>query len=242
MEENGAAAAAATNGDVEGGGSTGAFQMDGMKKCLSSYIDDASPETHRYFLARRTVLEMLKDRGYYVPASDISVSLQEFRSIHDQNVDVERLKFSAAHQTDPSKRMMVIFGGTGVIKVNTVRLIAAQIVDRESLTGLIVILQNQITKQAEKALRLFSFKVEIFQILDLLVNITKHVLRPRHQVLTEEEKKQLLEKYNVEDKQLPRLLKTDAIAQYYGLEKGQVVKVTYTGDITESHVTYRIVW
>ncbi|CAN1132457.1 DNA-directed RNA polymerase V subunit 5A [Linum perenne] len=151
---------------------------------------------------------MLKDRGYYVPASD----------------------------------MMVIFGGTGVIKVNTVRIISAQIVNRDSLTGLILILQNQITKQAEKALRLFSFKVEIFQIADLLVNITKHVLKPRHQVLPDEEKKQLLKQYSIEDKQLPRLLRNDAIARYYGLEKGQVVKVTYTGDITDSHVTYRCVW
>lgn len=42
--------------------------------------------------------------------------------------------------------------------------------------------------------------------------------------------------------QLPRMLKKDAIAQYYGLERGQVVKVTYSGEITESHVTYRCVW
>ncbi|CAI0374816.1 unnamed protein product [Linum tenue] len=228
MEQNGAAEAAAkTNGEVHGeaaaAGST-AFQMDGLRNCLSSYHDDGSAETHRYFLARRTVLEMLKDRGYYVPESDLSVSLQEFRAIHAQDIDIDRLKFSATHQTDPSKRTMVIFGGTGVIKVNTVRLISAQIVNRDSLSGLILILQGQITKQAENALRLFKFKVEIFQITELLVNITKHVLKPRHQILTSQEKKKLLKEYNIEDKQ------------------GQVVKVTYSGDITESHVTYRCVW
>ncbi|CAI0439787.1 unnamed protein product [Linum tenue] len=244
MEQNGAAEAAAkTNGGSRGEARSAAvFQMDGLRNCLSSYHDDGSAETHRYFLARRTVLEMLKDRGYYVPESDLSVSLQEFRAIHAQNIDIDRLKFSATHLTDPSKRTMVIFGGTGVIKVNTVRLISAQIVNRDSLTGLILILQGQITKQAEKALRLFKFNVEIFQITDLLVNITKHVLKPRHQILTSQEKKKLLKEYNIEDKQLPRLLRSDAIARYYALEKGQVVKVTYTGDITESHVTYRCVW
>jgi DNA-directed RNA polymerase I, II, and III subunit RPABC1 len=42
--------------------------------------------------------------------------------------------------------------------------------------------------------------------------------------------------------QLPRMLQKDAISKYYGLEKGQVVKVTYSGEITESHVTYRCIW
>lgn len=37
-------------------------------------------------------------------------------------------------------------------------------------------------------------------------------------------------------------MQKDAIARYYGLEKGQVVKVTYNGEVTELHVTYRCVW
>ncbi|KAM6563537.1 hypothetical protein CsatB_023535 [Cannabis sativa] len=41
---------------------------------------------------------------------------------------------------------------------------------------------------------------------------------------------------------LPRMLKEDAIAEYYGLQKGQVVKISYTGGISNSYVTYRCVW
>jgi DNA-directed RNA polymerase I, II, and III subunit RPABC1 len=40
------------------------------------------------------------------------------------------------------------------------------------------------------------------QITDLLVNITKHVLKPKHRVLTDQEKKRLLKKYNIEEKQV----------------------------------------
>lgn len=41
--------------------------------------------------------------------------------------------------------------------------------------------------------------------------------------------------------QLPMMLESDAIARYYGLEKGQVVKVSYAGGIPHSLVTYRCV-
>lgn len=40
------------------------------------------------------------------------------------------------------------------------------------------------------------------QITDLLVNITKHVLKPQHQLLTDEEKQRLLKKYSIEEKQV----------------------------------------
>ncbi|KAL0555052.1 hypothetical protein IC582_008984 [Cucumis melo] len=210
--------------------------------CLSSYIDDGTTESHRYFLSRRTVVEMLKDRGYTINSPDIDLSLQQFRDIFGQYPDVDRLKLYAAHHSDPSKRVLVVFCGTGAVKVNAIRNIAGQIANKDSLHGLILIVQNQITNQAMKAVELFSFKVEIFQITDLLVNITKHALKPNHQVLTEEEKQKLLKQYSIEEKQLPRMLRTDAIARYYGLEKGQVVKVTYDGDMTSAHVTYRCVW
>lgn len=41
--------------------------------------------------------------------------------------------------------------------------------------------------------------------------------------------------------QLPRMLETDPVARYYGLEKGQVVKVTYSGEFIDSLLTYRAV-
>ncbi|CAJ2671615.1 unnamed protein product [Trifolium pratense] len=211
-------------------------------KCLITKLDNGTIESHRYYLSRKTTLEMLKDRGYSIPSDEIQRSLDEFRQIHGQSPDVDRLRFTATHTTDPSKRILVIFTGPGIVKVNVVRNIAGQIVNRDTLTGLILIVQNQITSQALKAINLLNFKVEIFQITDLLVNVTKHVLKPKHQVLTDKQKKNLLKKYDIQEKQLPRMLQTDAIARYYGLQRGQVVKVTYTGEITQMHVTYRCVW
>ncbi|KAG8372072.1 hypothetical protein BUALT_Bualt12G0028500 [Buddleja alternifolia] len=210
--------------------------------CLSSLLDDGSLESHRYYLARRTMLEMLKDRGFAVPGVEIEVSLDEFRNKHGQMPDLDALRISSLHKDDPSIKVLVIFCGPSIVKVNVIRAIATQIVNKDSLSRLILVVQNKITNQALKAVDLFSFKVEIFQITDLLVNITRHELKPKHQVLTDAEKENLLKKYSIDEKQLPRMSQKDAIARYYGLEKGQVVKVTYSGELTQLHVTYRCVW
>lgn len=68
--------------------------------------------------------------------------------------------------------MLVIFCGPGIVKVNVIRSLATQIVNKDSLTGLILILQNQITNQALKAVDLFSFKVEIFQVCFLTLSMS----------------------------------------------------------------------
>ncbi|XP_073126728.1 DNA-directed RNA polymerase V subunit 5A [Henckelia pumila] len=221
------------------------MEIDAEEKlgnCLSSFVDNGSTESHRYYLARRTLLEMLRDRGYAVPNSEIEVSLQEFRDRHGQTPDVDTLRISALHRDDPSLKTLVLFCAPNVVKVNVIRAIVAEIISRDKLSRLILVVQNKITSQALKAVDLISCKVEIFQILNLLVNITKHELKPKHQLLTDEEKESLLQKYSIEEKQLPRILQTDAIARYYGLEKGQVVKVTYNGELTQLHSTYRCVW
>lgn len=69
---------------------------------------------------------------------------------------------------------MLLFRGHGVVKVNDVRSIASQIVNKDSLTGLILILQNQMTNPAQKALDILPFKVEVFQVCFLNVNYALH--------------------------------------------------------------------
>ncbi|XP_031280631.1 uncharacterized protein LOC116139097 [Pistacia vera] len=135
----------------------------------------------RYYLSLRTVLEMLNDRGYDIPSSQLSRSLAEFRSIFETNL-LERLRFDFPLRSKPSKK-----------------------------------------------------------ITDLLVNITKHILQPKHEILTAAEKHILLKKYMLEDEQLPRMLENDAIARYYGLEKGQLVKLTYSDGFADSLETYRCI-
>ncbi|KAE9616279.1 hypothetical protein Lal_00017696 [Lupinus albus] len=210
--------------------------------CIVFSSDAGTVESSRYFHSRRTVLEMLRDRGYDVPNSELTRSLPEFRSIFGEKPNHQSLTIRVSLLSDPSNKVLVCFmGTTDIIRKGTIRALHNEIAEKERLNRLILIVQSKMTAFARKDLDGSPFKVEILNINDLLVNITKHVLQPKYQLLTADEKQALLMKHSLEEKQLPHMLKADAIARYYGLEKGQVIKITHNGELVDSLVTYRCV-
>lgn len=227
----------------EMGGSGGGGGGDGECITRSSHVmyGGGSLESYRYYLSRRTVLQMLNDRGYAVPNSELTRSLTEFRFTFGDKSDLESLRLCLPLRSNPSKKMLVVYLGTEEIRTQAIRGLYGQILNKEALHGLILILQSNMNTFARKEVLKFPFKVEIFHITDLLVNVTKHILQPKHEVLSAGERDKLLKKYKIEGKQLPRMLETDAFARYYGLQKGQVVKFTYCSGIAEFLETYRCV-
>ncbi|KAH9658581.1 DNA-directed RNA polymerase V subunit 5C [Citrus sinensis] len=200
----------------------------GGGECItrSSHVMEGggSLESYRYYLSRRTVLQMLNDRGYAVPNSELTRSLTEFRFTFGDKSDLESLRLCLPLRSNPSKKMLVVYLGTEEVRTQAIRGLYGQILNKEALHGLILILQSNMNTFARKEVLKFPFKVEIFHITDLLVNVMKHILQPKHEVLSAGERDKLLKKYKIEGKQ-----------------KGQVVKFTYCSGIAEFLETYRCI-
>jgi len=66
-------------------------------------------------------------------------------------------------------------------------------------------------------------------------------LVPEHAILSDNERKELLEKYDIRPEQLPKILDNDPAVLYIGAEPGQIVKVTRTSRTAKYSTAFRFV-
>ena len=72
-------------------------------------------------------------------------------------------------------------------------------------------------------------------------DIMSHELVPQHTIISEEEKKELFEKYEITPDQLPKILDTDPVSVTIGAKPGQFVKVIRKSRTAKEAVAYRFV-
>lgn len=143
---------------------------------------------------------------------------------------------------DPSDNLFVFFPDDPKVGVKPIRNYCNRMKD-ENVTKAILVVIEGITPFAKQALNEMAsrYKIEHFRETELLVDITEHTLVPEHRILSKEEKIALLKRYKLKDSQLPKMQSSDPISRYYGLSRGQVVKIIRPSETAGRYVTYRVV-
>jgi DNA-directed RNA polymerase subunit H len=73
------------------------------------------------------------------------------------------------------------------------------------------------------------------------IDISKHKLVPKHILLKEKEKKELLKKYKIQLKQLPRILISDPVVKTLNPKVGDVIKIIRKSETGGESEYYRVV-
>lgn len=71
--------------------------------------------------------------------------------------------------------------------------------------------------------------------------VSEHALVPAHEVCTQEEKKQVLERYGVLPNQLPRINARDPAIRHLACKQGDLIKINRASETAGESVFYRIV-
>ncbi|KZV80195.1 RPB5 subunit of DNA-directed RNA polymerase [Exidia glandulosa HHB12029] len=201
-------------------------------------------ETIRLWKVSKTVHEMVRDRGYQVAEDEINMTLEDFRRQHCTNagsVNRSTITFFTQGVKDQTDQLFVFFCEDKNVSIKTMRKFL-DVLQTKNIQRGIIVFSGTMTPSARKVITGMSqdYKLEEFAEADLIVNITHHILVPKHEVMTPDAKKALLERYRLKETQLPRIQLADPVARYYGLKRGQVVKITRPSETSGRYASYRI--
>ena len=69
--------------------------------------------------------------------------------------------------------------------------------------------------------------------------VAKHVLVPKHTKISERERKELLDKYGVSLRDLPRIMMNDPAIQGFDVKEGDIIKIVRRSPTAGETVFYR---
>jgi DNA-directed RNA polymerase I, II, and III subunit RPABC1 len=186
----------------------------------------------------RVVIEMLQDRGYRVEwKKEVKPSALTFDTVIQD--------LGLIGESTEKGLIQVFWSMSSKFLKEEAQYFIDEMNKVNSRRGIFIVSKEHTvqTKKLIKEQMKRGMIIQFFQIDELLVNFSRHVLIPKMRVLTPTEKKELLDRYQIEiDSQLPKMLQEDPIARYYGLEHQQVVMIqrNLQGDFG-SAITYRII-
>ena len=133
------------------------------------------------------------------------------------------------------KFLLVIFSSCANLNIETIK-VYLNILYTLSFTHMIIVYNKSVTSSAKKIInniKLQDINIELFES-SKLVDISVHRLFFPHEKITNDEEKEIREKYG---SKLPKILTSDAIVRWYGFEKDDILRITRK----DGHITYRLV-
>ena len=202
-----------------------------------------SPLISKIYKSRNILLEILKDRGFNVEDwSDFSVTeIQAMYNNKELDILLENpttnkkvyVKYHLATRLGSSHIYDYVddlFDIEEVLSANDDLIIISK--DRTNLT--IRDLVEQLFIKDKKF-------VNIYNLHDYLFNILKHEMQPSFRILSNDEKQQIMKRYNItKDKEFPDISRFDPVSQAIGVRPGELIEVIRSSPTAVNSLYYRI--
>jgi len=195
--------------------------------------------THRFECVKSTVIRMMSDRGYNYH--------EETKFKNQKNLTIIAKRSESSEEKD---KIYIFFSLGAKIGVEEFKKFE-NLLEEENIRHMIILTNEGLTPQSSSKLQHLkeikkqngiTFNVEILTYNKFIRNPTFHEMnKKKRRKLSDEEKRNLLEKYHLNNLQIPIIFTTDIICQYYGYPIGSVIETEKSYGSIGPGKTYRIV-
>ena len=211
----------------------------------------------KLFRSRKVILEMLEKRGFNVDAFK-NYTIFEIESMRQNNslkntADIQPLDILTGNDSN-NQKALVKYIFTSKIKVSSIASLLIELKENGDLDegdSFILVTKDRsvgkatgqdaiIESQLEALYNEHKVFVQMFRIDKLVTNIMEHEIVPDHEIISQTEKETLLEKFSITSyNQLPLILKTDPVAMFLGMRRGDVCKIVSPSETSGEYVSFR---
>jgi DNA-directed RNA polymerases I, II, and III subunit RPABC1 len=213
-------------------------------------------DLNRFYKIYRTVHEMLKDRNYVAKkemlSKDdwISMFIGYLAELDDTENDLDvfgiidnlTLLF-----TKGKKTLLVYFHPLDSKLAQTDMNYIHALMAEKSAQQLIIVASSKATPKVSNVLGILGNNAQIFSENELVINVTKHQLVPKHSQCLKEEREHILDNYTIlaDGKRhlelIPGIFTNDPIVRYYNWKVDDLIRIERPRKDGFVDLTYRIV-
>lgn len=177
----------------------------------------------------RAILTVLRARNYRIPEAH-----QRPASIKTKS-DLELILPSLRQ---PDQTILVNFTEEPRITAETIKSFTQKLKEKQCARGVLVY-SGTVAPSSKQSSQLHP-TIELFSEYELLTIVTTPDLSQcKHRVLTDQEKQDFLNSFQIQESDVPKLPLSEPLARYIGLLPAQIVKLTYHKELRK-FVTFRL--
>ena len=212
---------------------------------------------NRLYKIYTTILEMLGDRGY-TPIEEVSLSKHEWISrylgflaeLEDDSNELDAFgvidKMTLIFKRN-NKQLLVYFHPLDSKLCQSDMSYIRSLMSEKKAQHLVLVVNNKATPKVSSVLEILGHNAQLFSEEELMFNVTRHQLVPKHTLVTGDEREQILSTYATlpDGKQhldlLPGMFTNDAIVRYYNYKVDDLICIERPRNDGFVDLSYRIV-
>ena len=198
----------------------------------------------KLYKSRNTIIEMMEDRGYDM-SNFKNYSINEIELMYSNhpksNKDISPLDIK-------KENIYIKYILTPKIRVSNIINLLNSIKDNFKENDTIILILNDKISSENSIEEYFStlyetnkLFIQYFDIDSITFNVSRHEYVPKHTIISETEKNNLVKTLLITDiTKLPKIKKTDPISKYYGIKKGEIFKIERPSETSGIYNYYRL--